>query len=104
MKPMRQFLGLFDEDQSNENAKHIVRTMRENPWPDFLNGSRLPFGYRSKRRIGADAERRLVISAPEAELVRQTFDHTLGRHGPALDIKPSSTGRTPMHQRIASRC
>ena len=48
MKPMRQFLGLFDEDQSNENAKHIVRTMRENPWPDFLNGSRLPFGYRVK--------------------------------------------------------
>ena len=86
---MRQFLGLFDEYQSKENAKHTLRAMRENARQDFWNGARPPFGYavEEAERRGAKAKKRLVILESEATLVRHIFDLGLGRHGPALGIK-----------------
>ncbi len=86
---MRQFLGLFDEYQSKENAKHTLRAMRENARQDFWNGSRPPFGYRAEEaeRRGAKVKKRLVIHQPEADTVRQIFDLALGKRGPALGIK-----------------
>ena len=86
---MRQFLGLFDEYQSKENAKHTLRAMRENARQDFWNGSRPPFGYRAEEaeRRGAKVKKRLVIHQPEAATVRLIFDLALGRQGPALGIK-----------------
>ncbi len=86
---MRQFLGLFDEYQSKENAKHTLRAMRENARQDFWNGARPPFGYRieESERRGAKAKKRLVILEAEAILVRKIFDLALGRHVPALGIK-----------------
>lgn len=86
---MRQFLGLFDEYQSKENAKHTLRAMRENARQDFWNGARPPFGYviEEAERRGAKAKKRLVILEAEAVLVRHIFDLALGRHGPALGVK-----------------
>ena len=86
---MRQFLGLFDEYQSKENAKHTLRAMRENARQDFWNGARAPFGYavEEAERRGTKAKKRLVILESEASLVRHIFDLALGRHGPSLGIK-----------------
>lgn len=86
---MRQFLGLFDEYQSKENAKHTLRAMRENARQHFWNGSKPPFGYvvEEAERRGTKAKKRLVILEAEAVLVRHIFDLALGRHGPALGIK-----------------
>lgn len=43
---MRQVIALFDEYQSRENAKHVIRAMKENTRQGFWNGSRPPLGYR----------------------------------------------------------
>ena len=50
---MRQVIALFDEYQSRENAKHVIRAMKENTRQGFWNGSRPPLGYRA-----VDAEMR----------------------------------------------
>ena len=42
---MRQVIALFDEYQSRENAKHVLRAMKENARQGFYNGSRLPLGF-----------------------------------------------------------
>jgi DNA invertase Pin-like site-specific DNA recombinase len=42
---MRQVIALFDEYQSRENAKHVLRAMKENARQGFYNGSRVPLGY-----------------------------------------------------------
>ena len=44
---MRQVISLFDEYQSKENAKHVLRSMKENARQGFWNGSTAPFGYRT---------------------------------------------------------
>jgi site-specific DNA recombinase len=43
---MRQIMALFDEYQSKENAKHVMRALKENARQGFWNGSRPPIGYR----------------------------------------------------------
>ena len=42
---VRQILNLFDEYQSKENAKHVLRAMNENARQGYWNGARPPFGY-----------------------------------------------------------
>jgi site-specific DNA recombinase len=42
---IRKIIGNFDEYQSQENAKHTLRAMRENARQQFWNGSVPPFGY-----------------------------------------------------------
>ena len=44
---MRQIMALFDEYQSRENAKHVLRSMKENARQGFWNSSRPPLGYRA---------------------------------------------------------
>jgi DNA invertase Pin-like site-specific DNA recombinase len=44
---MRQVIALFDEYQSKENAKHVLRAMKENARQGFWNGSCPPLGYRT---------------------------------------------------------
>ena len=44
---MRQVIALFDEYQSKENAKHVLRSMKENARQGYWNGSRPPFGYKA---------------------------------------------------------
>jgi hypothetical protein len=44
---MRQIMALFDEYQSKENAKHVIRALKENARQCFFwNGSLPPIGYR----------------------------------------------------------
>ena len=47
---MRKVIALFDEYQSRENAKHVIRSMKENARQGFWNGSTVPLGYRSRSR------------------------------------------------------
>ena len=44
---MRQIMALFDEYQSKENAKHVMRALKENALQGFRNGSLPPIGLRS---------------------------------------------------------
>src|SRR3546814_1038624 len=36
---MRQIMALFDEYQSTDNAKHVMRALKEDPRQGFWNGS-----------------------------------------------------------------
>ena len=72
---MRQVIALFDEYQSKENAKHTLRSMKENARQGFWNGSRPPFGYKTieTEQRGQRAKKKLAIDAVEAEQVRLMF-------------------------------
>ena len=72
---MRQLIGMFDEYQSRENAKHVLRAMNENARQGFYNGSPVPLGYRTEEveRRGARIKKRLVVDPVEAELVKLIF-------------------------------
>lgn len=73
---VRQILNLFDEYQSKENAKHVLRAMRENARQGFWNGSHPPYGYRTVAvEVRADAvKKKLEIDPPEADIVGKAFD------------------------------
>ena len=72
---MRQIMALFDEYQSKENAKHVLRAMQENARQGFWNGSRVPFGYCTvaTEQRGARTKKKLAVDAVEAETVRLVF-------------------------------
>lgn len=72
---MRKIIALFDEYQSRENAKHVLRSMKENARQGFWNGSTPPFGYQvvEFERRGARIKKRLIVDLVEAELVRLVF-------------------------------
>ncbi|WP_419829843.1 recombinase family protein [Methylobacterium sp.] len=78
---MRQLIGMFDEYQSRENAKHVLRAMKENARQGFYNGATLPLGYglEEVEKRGNRIKKRLVIDPVEAETVRLIF--RLYRHG-----------------------
>ena len=79
---MRQVIALFDEYQSKENAKHVLRSMKENARQGFWNGARPPFGYRTieVEKRGARIKKRLEIDPVEAEQVRLMFQLLQGGH------------------------
>ncbi|MFM9276383.1 recombinase family protein, partial [Pseudarthrobacter sp. NKDBFgelt] len=60
---------------SRENAKHVLRAMKENARQGFYNGSRAPLGYTTEEveKRGARTKKRLVVDPVEAELVRLMF-------------------------------
>ena len=72
---MRQVIALFDEYQSRENAKHVIRAMKENTRQGFWNGSRPPLGYKAvdAEMRGQRIKRKLAVDPVEAELVQQIF-------------------------------
>ena len=72
---MRQVIALFDEYQSKENAKHVLRAMKENARQGFWNGARPPYGYAAieVEKRGARIKKRLQIDPVEAKIVRQMF-------------------------------
>jgi site-specific DNA recombinase len=71
----RQLMSIFDEYQSRENAKHVIRAMKENARLGFWNGSQPPFGYKAVAvETRADAvKKRLVADPAEAGIVREIF-------------------------------
>ena len=79
----RQLMSIFDEYQSRENAKHVIRAMKENARQGYWNGSRAPFGYKAVAvETRADAvKKRLAIEPAEAEIVRQIFKLHLEGNG-----------------------
>eukprot|EP01037_Dinobryon_pediforme_P006261 gene6261-6333_t len=72
---LRQIIAMFDEYQSKENAKHVLRAMKENARQGFYNGSPPPLGYRvtEVEKRGARVKKKLVIDPVEAETVRLIF-------------------------------
>lgn len=79
---MRQVIALFDEYQSKENAKHVLRSMKENARQGFWNGAKPPFGYATVEveRRGSRVKKRLEIDEVEAEQVRLIFKLIQGGH------------------------
>src|SRR5690606_32007945 len=65
---MRQVIALFDEYQSKENAKHVLRSMKENARQGYWNGNRPPFGYTAVEveRRGNRVKKKLAIDPVEA--------------------------------------
>src|ERR1700741_5300784 len=76
---MRKVIALFDEYQSKENAKHVIRSMKENARQGFWNGATAPLGYRlvEAERRGTKVKKRLDVDPVEAECVR-LIDGTTG--------------------------
>jgi DNA invertase Pin-like site-specific DNA recombinase len=88
---MRKVIALFDEYQSKENAKHVIRSMKENARQGFWNGSMAPLGYRlvEAETRGSKVKKKLEIDSVEAETVRLIFNlylHGDGQTG-ALGVK-----------------
>src|SRR5262245_28691579 len=71
----RQLMSIFDEYQSRENAKHVIRAMKENARQGYWNGSQPPYGYKAvAAETRADmVKKRLVVEPVEAEIVREIF-------------------------------
>ena len=72
---MRQIMALFDEYQSKENAKHVIRALKENARQGFWNGSLPPIGYRvvAAEQRGAKVKKKLEIDPLHAETVRLIY-------------------------------
>jgi site-specific DNA recombinase len=84
---MRQIMALFDEYQSKENAKHVLRALRENARRGFWNGSLPPIGYRvvAAEQRGAKVKKKLEIDPLHADKVRLIYRLALegdGASGP----------------------
>jgi site-specific DNA recombinase len=88
---MRKVIALFDEYQSKENAKHVIRSMKENARQGFWNGATPPLGYKlvEAEKRGDKIKKKLDINAVEAETVRLIYKlylHGDGTSG-ALGVK-----------------
>ncbi len=84
---MRQIMALFDEYQSKENAKHVLRALKENARQGFWNGSLPPIGYRvvAAEQRGAKVKKKLGIDPLHADTVRLIYRLALegdGTSGP----------------------
>src|ERR1700741_945271 len=88
---MRQIMALFDEYQSKENAKHVIRAMKENARQGFWNGATCPLGYKpiEAEKRGAKIKKRLAIDPVEADTVRLIYNLYLNGDGQsgALGVK-----------------
>ena len=106
---MRQVIALFDEYQSRENGKHVLRAMKENARQGFYNGSRLPLGYElaEVEKRGHRTKKKLVIDPVEAETVRLIYRLYLegdGGRGPmgVKEVTKTLNGRG-MRTRLSAR-
>ncbi len=89
---MRQIMALFDEYQSKENAKHVLRAMSENARQGVWNGALPPIGYRivAAEQRGAKIKKKLEIDPLHADTVRLIYRLFLegdGVKGP-MGVKP----------------
>ena len=84
---MRQIMALFDEYQSKENAKYVLRALKENARQGFWNGSLSPIGYRvvAAEQRGTKVKKKLEIDPLHADTIRLIYRLTLegdGTSGP----------------------
>jgi hypothetical protein len=82
---IRQIMGLFDEYQSKENAKHVLRALKENARQGFWNGSLPPIGYRvvEAETRGAKVKKKLEIDPLHADTIRLIYRLALEGDGEA---------------------
>jgi len=80
---MRKVIALFDEYQSKENAKHVLRSMKENARQGFWNGAICPLGYRlvEVEKRGTKIKRKLEIDPVEVETIRLMYQLYLQGNG-----------------------
>ena len=88
---MRKVIALFDEYQSKENAKHVIRSMKENARQGFWNGATAPLGYKivEAEKRGAENQeetRRRPVEAETVQLIYKLYLHGDGNSG-ALGVK-----------------
>ncbi|MCE5257247.1 MAG: recombinase family protein, partial [Spirochaetaceae bacterium] len=87
---VRRIFSMFDEYQSQENAKHTLRAMKENARQGYFNGSKPPYGYRAVEAAGLGnkgKKKKLEIDELEASIVRSIFDLYLnGKDGHSIGI------------------
>ena len=78
---MRQVIALFDEYQSKENGKHVIRALKENARQGFWCGSTPPVGYRvvTAEQRGLKLKKKLDIDPQYADLIRLVY--RLALHG-----------------------
>jgi site-specific DNA recombinase len=117
----RSIFSLFDEYQSNENAKHTPRAMKENARQGFFNGSVPPYDF---RKVDAEIQgnkgkkKRLEIAPAEAAMVNRIFRlyldgyqvHALGVKGIAahlnecgLTMRGNRWRKTVIHEMLTNR-
>src|SRR5215813_3871164 len=72
---MRKVIALFDEYQSKENAKHVIRSMKENARQGFWNGATPPLGYKliEAEKRGTKIKKKLTVDPVEAETIQLIF-------------------------------
>ena len=72
---MRRIMSLFDEYQSKENAKHVLRALKENARQGFWNGALPPVGYRivAAEQRGSKTKKKLEIDPLHADTVRMIY-------------------------------
>jgi site-specific DNA recombinase len=72
---MRKVIALFDEYQSKENAKHVIRSMKENARQGFWNGATAPLGCKvvEAEKRGTKTKKKLEVDPVEAETARLIF-------------------------------
>lgn len=80
---MRQIMALFDEYQSKENAKHVLRALKENARQGFWNGALPPIGYRiiAAEQRGTKTKKKLEIDPLHADTVRLIYRLALQGEG-----------------------
>jgi len=80
---MRKFSNLMDEYSSKENAKHVLRAMRENARRGFWNGGPPPYGYRAVtvEVRGGSNKKKLEVNPQEAEIILKIFGLNLSGDG-----------------------
>lgn len=80
---MRRIMALFDEYQSKENAKHVMRALKENARQGFWNGALPPIGYRvvAAEQRGSKTKKKLEIDPLHADTVRLIYRLALQGEG-----------------------
>jgi hypothetical protein len=102
---MRQIMALFDEYQSKENAKHVLRALKESARQGFWNGSLAPIGYRvvAAEQRGAKVEKKLEIDPLHADTVRLIYRLALEGDGASGPMGVKNIASHPNAGRIFTR-
>jgi len=68
-------MALFDEYQFKENAKHVLRALKENARQGFWNGALPPIGYRvvAAEQRGSKTKKKLEVDPLHADTVRRIY-------------------------------
>ncbi|GGF82180.1 hypothetical protein GCM10011402_38470 [Paracoccus acridae] len=78
---VRRILAIVDEVHSEETAKHVKRSLRENALQGFWNGGNTPYGYRvvEAEKRGRTSKKKLAVHDEHAALLQKMF--YLSLHG-----------------------